>query len=384
MTKHVVIGLIFLAFLFFGLNILEADVQTKKAKVQGVASVIENNLAIARDEAISDALRKAVEQTIGVLISSETIVENAILLQDHIYTQASGYVRNYKVLSEKRKNGLFYITILAEVALGDLKRDLAALGLLHIRKHKPRIMVLIEDKGSFDRGWDISPAEVSFIKNFREKGFNIVDAQVVERNKRRTVALKALEGKTKAALAIGLEHGAEIIIVGKATARNAGRILESPLNSYQSTVMAKVIRVDTGSVITAGSENAAVPHIDDTVGISTSIEKASDKLAQTLISSILDQWKKEVDGATLVRLTISGLESLTQLSQFKQILESQVRGIENVYQRSYSRYGGTAILDLDVRGDTQSLARQIQLTKFGDFKPLVTECTQNTIGIEIH
>jgi len=43
---------------------------------------------IARDHAIKDALRKAVEQAVGTFIFSETVVENYEVLSDRIYSKA--------------------------------------------------------------------------------------------------------------------------------------------------------------------------------------------------------------------------------------------------------------------------------------------------------
>ncbi len=56
--------------------------------------------AKARDDAIFDAQRRAVEQGVGLYIKSEIAVENLQLLSDDIYTKAGGYVHTYKVLSE--------------------------------------------------------------------------------------------------------------------------------------------------------------------------------------------------------------------------------------------------------------------------------------------
>ena len=55
---------------------------------------------VDRKSAIADAQRAAVEQGIGALIDSKTKVANFEVLQDKIYSRASGYVTNYNILSE--------------------------------------------------------------------------------------------------------------------------------------------------------------------------------------------------------------------------------------------------------------------------------------------
>ena len=48
----------------------------KIVQAQGTASIMKHFVAIARDRAIEDAQRLAVEQAVGVMISNETLVEN--------------------------------------------------------------------------------------------------------------------------------------------------------------------------------------------------------------------------------------------------------------------------------------------------------------------
>ncbi|MCK7503639.1 MAG: hypothetical protein MZV70_05675 [Desulfobacterales bacterium] len=54
------------------------------------------------DQAISDALRKAVEQGVGAYIDGETRVENFQLISDRIYSRASGFVSSYRVIHEEQ------------------------------------------------------------------------------------------------------------------------------------------------------------------------------------------------------------------------------------------------------------------------------------------
>ena len=66
---------------------VRASEDTKDILAEGVGAVVAGNQAKARDEALRDAMRKAIEQAVGTVISSETIVENFQLLSDRIYTQ---------------------------------------------------------------------------------------------------------------------------------------------------------------------------------------------------------------------------------------------------------------------------------------------------------
>ncbi|MBE7415290.1 MAG: hypothetical protein HS130_08690 [Deltaproteobacteria bacterium] len=68
----------------------------------GTASVTGSGFPAARDGAIADALRKAVEQAVGMVVSSETVVESFQVLRDTVYN-AARYVKSYDdVLDESR------------------------------------------------------------------------------------------------------------------------------------------------------------------------------------------------------------------------------------------------------------------------------------------
>ncbi|MFA4910895.1 MAG: flagellar assembly protein T N-terminal domain-containing protein, partial [Desulfobacteria bacterium] len=94
----------------------EQQLQLQVVKAEGMGAIVNNDKAIARDNAIEDALRKAVEQAVGTLVSSETMVENFQLLSDSIYTKTEGYIQKYKIISEAPAENIYKVNIEATVA----------------------------------------------------------------------------------------------------------------------------------------------------------------------------------------------------------------------------------------------------------------------------
>ena len=60
-----------------------------KVEAVGQAAIYGKDVAQARDKAIDDARRKAVEQAIGSMVSSETVTENFQLISDKILSNSS-------------------------------------------------------------------------------------------------------------------------------------------------------------------------------------------------------------------------------------------------------------------------------------------------------
>jgi hypothetical protein len=76
------------------------------------------------NEAKTNAFKNAVEQVIGVLISTELIIKNGELIEENIKTKSQGFVEKYDVSSTSMKNGLFEVTIRAVVSQAELAKEL--------------------------------------------------------------------------------------------------------------------------------------------------------------------------------------------------------------------------------------------------------------------
>jgi len=359
--------------------------ETEAVNVDGIAT-LQQNAAIARDNAVNDALRKAVEQVLGTMVSSETIVENSRLVGDNIYSKAQGYVKKYKVTKETSANGLYVVTIFAEVGLSELRNDLDALGLLQARAGKPRtLFMILEQHGSQPPvyWWGGSAAseaasEGALRGEFLGKQFNVIDA---------ALALPRLEGfagrsqspSDGAAREMGRLSGAEIVVKGKAAAREGTRNVGSPVGSYLAEVSASAIRVDTGEVLASGRGQGVARHVTPEIGENNALEAAGRDLSRKLIDQIVAKWTAETSGASLTRITIRGLTGMQDLVRIKDYLLGQVRGVQQVNQRSFEQ--GVAVLDVSARGNAQQLGDELARKAAGEFSFNVTRATANTLEL---
>lgn len=352
----------------------------------GMAAVIGGNTVIARDKAIDDALRKAVEQAVGTVISSDTMTENYKVIHDKIIAQTAGYIERYTVVSEGSQGDVYRVTIQAEVGKANLMDDLRALGLLHALKEKPKVMVIIDEKvgGMYGTtGWEgVGQAESTIMEKFIAAGFNVVDPATVKANITRDKALRMLEGDAAASAAEGLKYGAQIVITGKAFAKNAGGTLYgTKMQSLQATLQARVVRTDTAKVISSRSATGAQVHIDELQGGALAIKEAGEKLADDLMQDIIKQWSGEVYGRSQeITVMISGLTSYNHLAAIKKFLEKETQGVKAVHQRSFT--GGVAELSLDYGGKSGNIADELANRRFPGFRLEPTNVTPNRIDVK--
>lgn len=352
----------------------------------GFAAITGGNKVIARDKAVDDALRKAVEQAVGTMVSSDTMTESYKVIHDKILARTTGYVEKYKILSEGPEGDLYRVRVQAEIGRADLTSDLNALGLLHVMVEKPKVMVIIDEKigglygttGSESMG----QAESTIIEKLINAGFNVVDADTVKANISRDKALRILEGDNRAAAAEGLKYGAQIVITGKAFSKNAiTSIRGTNMQSIQATMQARVIRTDTAKVIASKSATGAQAHIDEMQGGALAIKEASEKISDELIEMIVKQWSGEVYGRSQeITVMINGLVSYRHLAAVKKILEKETQGVKAVHQRSFT--GGIAELSIDYGGKSSNIADELSNRKFPGFRLEPTNVTPNRIDIK--
>lgn len=353
---------------------------------EGMAAIIGGNNVIARDKAIDDALRKAVEQAVGTLVSSDTMSENYKVIHDKVLAQTTGYIERYKILSERPEGDIYKVRVQAEVGKANLMDDLRALGLLHVLVEKPKVMIIMDEKVGGLYGTtgseSVGQAESTMMEKFINAGFNVVDPDTVKANITRDKALRILEGDNAAAAAEGLKYGAQVVISGKAFSKNAGgKLYGTNMQSLQATLQARVIRTDTGKVIASKSAQGAQVHIDELQGGALAIKEASEKMSDELIAMIVKQWSGEVYGRSQeITVMISGLVSYRHLAAIKKLLEKETQGVKAVHQRSFT--GGIAELAIDYGGKSTNIADELASRKFTGFRLEPTNVTPHRIDVK--
>ncbi len=384
-----------LVWILFGSAALPAQTgagqEEQEVVAKGLGAIIGGDQAKAADDALASALRSAVEQVVGTMVQSNVLVENYQVVEDQIYSRTQGYVKSYQVLSQTpRDNTIMEVTVRAVVKKSNLENDLNAIGLLIQQKNKPRIMVLVDEKNMdshyyYDH-YDLNTTANQLTNKFLEKGFTFVDKEVVLRKLQRESVQAALDGDTKSAESIARESGAEVLIMGKAVAKEASGgpavLRQSGMVSCQATLNLRAVRADDGTIIAVTSQQAPAVHVDNVTGGTQALAKAADLAANDLTTKILKVWQQDVYSGTTIQMRVMEVPSFADLSKFRDMLKTHVRGVQNVYQREYS--GGTALLDLDVRANASQVADELGRKDFSPYRVQVVNFSQNYLVIKLN
>ena len=363
---------------------------TQEVIAKGVGAIIGGDEAKARDDALDNALRAAVEQVVGTMVQSEVLVKNYMLVEDNIYRQSRGYVQKYEIISENRRgDNILEVTIRAVVKKGDLKGDLEAIGVLMARKGKPRLMVIVDEKnmGNPYWGWsvDMNTSENAIMSALMEKGFPFVDRAIAMRKVKKDAVMAALNGDETAARLIATQAGAEILIIGKAFSKAASGgpavLRQSGMVSCQATINLRAVRADDGSILATSMKQAAAAHIDQLTGGTMALERAAKAAAEELGDKIVARWQKDLSAGTMVNLRLLNVGSYSDLVKFKSLLPVMIRNVKKVYQRDFSN--NTAELELETTTTANKIAEEMALKDFSPFVVEVLNVTQNTITAKI-
>lgn len=364
--------------------------QGRQVVASGIGSIVNNDIAHARDDAITDALRTGLEQAVGTIIESNTLVDNYQLIEDKIFSKTKGYVQTYKVIKEgKRDAQLYEVTIQAVVKIADLKDDLDGIATLMRRKNMPRIMMVIEERNVGEAAGqlhyfdvDMNVAETEIMDLMMAKGFSFVDPVTVKANIKQDQAAAILNGDNSLAASLGRSLGAEVVLTGKAVATaQEVEVFGAKQRSQQAALTVRAIRSDTGEIIAVASAQGAFPHINDVVGGTKAIQRACGTLTEDLVGKILDRWSSDVSSGTTLTLHINGITGYDMLSNFKSAVTYYVRGMESLVQRSWN--GSVAVLEVTMKGNSDDLARRLSNQEIGGVLVKVTGMTQNSVSITL-
>jgi hypothetical protein len=215
----------------------------------------------------------------------------------------------------------------------------------------------------------------------REKGFIIVDRAALDRDVQLGPEYMGLELSDAAAVSLGKELGADLVIIGKAVARYSGYVLDKDTRSIQATMSTRAIRTDTGMGIASSEGTRAAVHSDDRVGGMEALNLSASVVARDLVRQIVAKWRKDVRQPVLVELVVKGIKEYADFVSFRTHLRNDVRGVRNVYLRGIR--AGEAKMDVDIIGDARMLADELMFQRFENVVVNIFEVSEKGVKLEL-
>ena len=376
----------------------QGDFQVQTA--QGQAAVLGGDKPAAREKAIEDALRHAVEMAVGTKVTSTSEVQDFQSKMDQVLTHSQGFVKKYDIVKEGMDGEVVQVTIRAQISNLELDKDLTAMGLLMARKGMPRTMVLVaeqnigmaaptaawmKDKGGQNAlvSADLRIAENTILDQLKSGGFRqLIDPEIAT-EKVAQVGGITTEINASQARKLKTLTGAEVILIGQVIATSRGEMgdLGPGWRSCTATISGRAVNTDNGDILATGETTQNAAQLDDLTCGKEAIKKASKVFSQDMIKKIASRWSQDVSGGNEIHVTVHKVSGFKQATDFKSALTQHVRGVKGVSQRSFA--GGTQELDVTLVGSTDQFASEVEAKKLGKFSVKVTGVTANTVDLEL-
>ena len=217
--------------------------------------------------------------------------------------------------------------------------------------------------------------ETEIIKQFLEKGFNVVDQSQIAAIRNQEKVLNCIDDPACAA-ALGVEFGADVIVIGEAFSERAGR--RNGMISCRARVEARVIRTHTGQIIAADGRHGTGLDIAENVAAKSALRNAGSQIADYFIVQICEK-EQNIGSTPVVTEIMLADASYMKLKKFTKGLET-INGIANVEK---NLTGSVARVQVHFSGSSEDLADVISETSFPGAKFEITGLSPGKIDMSI-
>ena len=219
----------------------------------GAAEIFNDNTSNAKSQALQNALRQAVEQTVGDLIDSETLSQNFQIIKDEIFSSSRSLITRYEILEEgpTEDNRAYQVEIRAWIAGKKIRDKLKALRLLRNKTGGKRLMVIYhkQDPLALSRQFQTVPAQLGILNGiFRQAGFQLLDESEMNRVYRVIEGAGVINRPTESLIFLALDQRAEILVAIEMLSSQPG-VEGGSFNTIQADVHLSVYDVSTGRQI---------------------------------------------------------------------------------------------------------------------------------------
>jgi hypothetical protein len=383
--------------------------QTSLPDIQAVTvwgeSSITQDPAYDKQLAIAHARRVALEKVVGSYVTSTTHVRNFQVVEDRIYSKATGFINDFKLLQEQRYQ-LQRVQIEAKVSLVPVTEILRVSGLLRkwrvgvILSPNPQKLSIMLTYYSQSRIMEVTNnIEASIGQRLVQAGFKVVDPR----------HLKKLRDKLKQSGVFSDDtfSGIDLLIHGSVSL--SSRSSSGTMKQAVCQIHGKVIRADTGEIVYQGNigntfdgttllvnRDLAMKYatsmgngilsdgtpdlrtfgVGDAAALDKAIQQSSAMVADEMVSQIS---RIPSAASATITLEIYGLE-FSQVMDFEDHL-THIQGISNVIAEEFA--GSSQNLEVEFDGDAMMLARALSKSAFLKDKGLkVRNVTKNRIVLK--
>jgi hypothetical protein len=296
--------------------------------------------AIAREKALADAKRQAIEQAMGTQVTSQTVVENFEVTRDQVMTHATGYLRDMEILREGRTElGTYEVELRARVEIGALVADMDRFRKVLGWQKNPRVGVVVSPQTAPDVVPTAQKVSQRLIRELRAEGFRV---------------FSTAGGK---APTLGL-----LVVVGLDISSSDTDYQGVKLSLHEVSLTAAVARPGSGEVLATSSAVKSLPGANRLSVLDKGANEGVKEVWQDLRRQLVRLWEQELYSQRQIDLVVRNVSDHGQATELAAVLKSDVSNVVDVQVLSFQ--AATAELGVVYKGWPEHLANELQMAHF--------------------
>jgi len=368
------------------LGFTQSDEANRPLVVTGTGPAPSREVADARDLALREALRSAVEQAVGRILPIQRIVRYYPLLGERILDRSMTYVQDYQIVHEMKGPQFYRVTVQTTLYMDRLRQDLQQLGLFLTDAERPTVVVLVAEKpgpkAPWLWWWRTSPPEQQTLaftqaigRVFSSRGALILSpSSLLGKLPQDQAYQEPLLGDGPAS-ALGKALGARIVVVGEVSHQPAAG--GSPATATGSL---RALSTDTGQLLISAAATIPVQPSPEQPspghGFTALAERLGTQLADAILASVVTGGKT----AREVTVRVLGVRSYGDLLRIKEFLQ-EAPGVTRVNQIQLQ--GAQGSVTVVSSGGAEEVGRALQGRDFGAFTTSTDSVGEDSVTVSI-
>lgn len=343
----------------------------------------------AFEDARRAALREAVEQGVGVLVSSSTRMHNFEVVADDILAESVGYVRGYEVLERgETDDGGYRVVLEAVVDLGDLHGDLAALKLALHEAGTPRLLCVgteIATRGGRrqeQRSAALQEALASFLTSAGGGIFDLVaspsEGDFPDLGADADMAMTA-DMAARRGFDMVIQGAAQIEEVDVPIPFSSSRLPTTGLQSALGRVEIQAYWADTRELISTASGLGRGAETAFAAASATAIQRAVESVGAQLFADLASGIRSRAYGDRDLQMVVRA--PAVELHQFERDFPDRMQAVVALTPLSYE--SGKAVYDVRARGPAFEIARELSAGRLPGIDVEIVEVSANALTLHL-
>jgi hypothetical protein len=324
--------------------------------VIGTGMIVKGNTAQAREEAISDALNRGVEEYLARRLGSQGMVNNFPRLIQEVIPNAREVVGNFNILAAEEVDKHYKVLVRLRINDTVMEEKFREAGVIETGRPPVKVLFLVSqielpsreasywwrDAESYTA---LSPTELALDRAFEERGFQPINRMLKVPDVDYLPEMKTLDLTGVDALRWGRAFSAEVVIYGRCAISDRKEVSVS-LTALDVAREFMIDQADQTGLVGQGSQ-----------GVVQTMQRVIDEIASNLGPSILRAITALEAKVSRFEITLKGLKSFRDFRTLRDFLEREVEGVKSVRQ---TRVKGNMIsIMVEYPGDEDAFLEEV-------------------------